>query len=140
MDHVVQLSVDKCISIYEEMSAEIHRIDEDGRIYGTLPGALLIKHGEGSLKKAGFILTDIWKAWCYCGGELAETEKLREPIREPISGMFYAEASAEFMTDGDQYVYLSCYFGPRCARGIRYTLEGQGDMSRFCREEILWAS
>lgn len=140
---IIELSMDKCISIYEEMRTEIQKADESGQIYGSVPKTLIIKYGTGCLKKADFILTDIWNVCCYCDGKLKVAEEMREPMRKPVSGMFFAEASAEFMIDTEkQYVYLNYYFGPRYARGIRYTYtwaEPEGTVA-FCREELLWVS
>lgn len=143
MEDVVRLSLKECISIYDEMVTEIQEIDGCSKIYGSAPKILLIKYGAGSMKKFNFILTDIWNAWCYREGTLEVTEKMRETVRKPVSGMFFAEASAEFMIDAEkQYVYLSYYFGPRYARGIRYTYtwaEPEGTAA-FYQEEVLWVS
>lgn len=140
---IIELSVDKCISIYDEMVTEIQDTDGYSKIYGSAPKILLIKYGAGCMKKFDFVLTDIWNAWCYGDGKLEVTEKMREPVRKPVSGMFFAEASAEFMIDTEkQYVYLSYYFGPRYARGIRYTYtwaEPEGTAA-ICKEELLWVS
>ena len=141
INSVIRLSVDKCIAIYDEVTTEIHNLDENGSIYGVVPKALIIKYGKGSLEKDDFILRDILNTWYYCDGDIKETEENVKPVKEPISGMFFAEASAEFMLDEEgKYVYLNYYFGPRYARGIRYMLEEQGDLVRFGKEETLWVS
>lgn len=143
MEDIVRLSLKECISIYDEMVTEIRETDGYSKIYGSAPKILLIKYGAGCMKKFDFVLTDIWNAWCYSDGKLEVAEKMREPVRKPVSGMFFAEASAEFMIDTEkQHVYLSYYFGPRYARGIRYTYiwaEPEGTAA-FCKEELLWVS
>lgn len=55
--------------------------------------------------------------------------------------MFFAEAWAEFMIDREkQRVYINYYFGPRYARGIRFTLEEQNGVAGLVQEEVLWVS
>lgn len=138
---VVKLALDKCISIYDEMASEILEMGESGRIYGRIPKVLIIKYGDGYLKKGDFILTDIWNVWCFHDELLKNAEKKREPVSNPVSGMFFAEAWAEFMIDREkQRVYINYYFGPRYARGIRFTLEEQNGVAGLVQEEVLWVS
>ena len=48
---VVKLALDKCISIYNEMASEKLEMGESVRIYGRIPKVLIIKYGDGYLKR-----------------------------------------------------------------------------------------
>lgn len=141
-NHIIRLVLNKCVSLYDEMVAEMYQTDETGRIYGMVPKVLIIKYGPGSREKDDFILSDIWNTWCYYDGKLEDSEnKRREWVKKSISGRFYAEALAEFMIDGEMgHVYLNYYFGPRWAKGIHYILEECDGGIRFAQEETLWVS
>ncbi len=133
---IVAWAVKECIAIYDEA---VHQATVD-TIYGNAPKAMLIKYGKGNIKEF-LTVTDIWDAWYYSEGNLRETDKTRKPERAPVSGMFYSEALAEFAVDEErQQVYLNYYFGPRYGRGLRYTVEEQGDLVRLCKVEHLWMS
>ena len=121
-NHIIRLVLNKCVSLYDEMVAEMYQTDETGRIYGMVPKVLIIKYGPGSREKDDF-------------------NKRREWVKKSISGRFYAEALAEFMIDGEMgHVYLNYYFGPRWAKGIHYILEECDGGIRFAQEETLWVS
>lgn len=141
VQHIIEAALEKCISIYDEAEKVAGQAAGSGSDYGKFPGAILIKYGEGSMRKAGYLMTEIWKMWYYTKGSLSEMNEMREQIREPVSGMFFPEAEAEFAIDEkQQYVYLSYYFGPRFGRGFRYTVKEQENVVTLCEEKILWIS
>ena len=138
---IVRAALEKCMSIYDEAAKEAELYAKAGSGYGSFPEAMLIKYGEGHMKEMGYQMTDIRKIWHYTKGNLTETDRMREQITKPISGMFFREARAEFAIDAEEHcVYLSCYFGPRYARGFRYKIEKQENFVTLCEEKILWLS
>lgn len=139
--NIIQAALEKCMSIYDEAAEMTSSLPEDNSFFGNPPRAMLIKYGEGGLRKIGYLLTDIRKIWYYERGNLTEIEGMRERVTEPISGMYYAEAEAEFAMDKErQYLYLSYSMGPRYASGLRYTIKEQENSIMLCEEKMLWIS
>lgn len=138
---IIQAALEKCMSLYDKEMEMTHPREGDDSFYGNPPRAMLIKYGEGSLRKMEYLVTDIRKIWYYEGGELTELDGMRKRVTEPISGMYFAEAEAVFAMDKERkYLYLSFSMGPRYARGIRYTIEGQSNSVTFYEEKLLWIS
>ena len=72
---------------------------------------------------------------------LKETDKLREPVKEPVSGMFFPEAWTEFMIhEEEQCLYLDCFFGPRNAVGYCFDIEVKENTAGLRKEQVLWVS
>ena len=141
----INLVLEKCIERFEqERKARENYPAVDSRVdYGQPPQAMVIMFGKGFLKKpADFIeLTQIEKLWYYTNGTLEEADLKREWVEKPISGMYYAEALAEFMMEEEtQRVWLNYYFGPRYARGVSFSLEQQGGSIKLCDEKSHWVS
>ena len=68
VQHIIEAALEKCISTYDEVEREAGQSAGNGSDYGKFPGAILIKYGEGSMRKAGYLMTEIRKMWYYTKG------------------------------------------------------------------------
>lgn len=140
-EDIIRLALKKSISVYKKRITEVDFYAKGSIFVGAIPKAMVMKYGVGSKRKAGFVITEIWKAWYYSNGILKETDKLREPVKEPVSGMFFPEAWTEFMIhEEEQCLYLDCFFGPRNAVGYCFDIEVKGNTAGLHKEQVLWVS
>ena len=140
---IENLVIEKCIELFEQVRKVREEVPTtDSRVdYGVPPKAMLIQFGKGIIEKADFRLTDIEKAWYYSDGILSETDLTREWITEPRSGMYHAEALAEFtVEEGTKRVWLNYCFGPLYARGVSFLVEQQDGSLKLCDEKLHWVS
>lgn len=140
---IIDLAVEKCIEIFnKEMEAVKECQSAHPEVdYGTPPKVMIIRFGKGTLTELDFRLVNIEKVWRYSDGLLEEAALTREQILKPISGRYFAEALAGFMIEEEtKCVYLEYFFGPRYARGLRYSVEQQDDTLQLCNKESLWVS
>lgn len=140
-EDIIRLALKKSISVYKKRIAEVGLHTGESTFWGVLPKAMVMKYGAGSKRKAGFVITEIWKAWYYSNEILKETDKLREPVKEPVSCMFFPEVWTEFMIhEEEQCLYLDCFFGPRNAVGYCFDIEVKENTAGLRKEQVLWVS
>lgn len=117
--------LNKCIKKYND-------VVEDSRNnirFGVAPKSMIIACSHENC------------AWKYKDREINKISADEEFQREPISGMYFNEAYAEFGYDMDsQKAFINIYFGPRFAKGFEYTIVNVNNEYDIKDEVILWVS
>lgn len=80
-------------------------------------------------------------AWQYKDRGINKISADAEFQKEPISGMYFNEAYAEFGYDMDsEKAFINIYFGPRFAKGFEYTIVNTNNKYDIKDEVLLWVS
>ena len=137
-----KLLLDKCISIFEELSnKESKELDE--KKCGTMPQIAIIKYFDNCGSYIGdYFRTKPDTTWELGHGIVDIVSNSREHKQNPISGRYFCEASFFISWNSEcEKAFLIYHMGPRYAVAWSYSLEEDSDgQAILANQEFLWMS
>lgn len=129
--------INKCIEFFNIIVLNNEQDDD----YGKLPQCLIIEYNEAMRKTEHHYKLTLTKRWKYCNG-IVSTESLTGIDEDnPISGMYYERANAQFYWDLEKSkAFVNITFGPRYGRGYSFNLLKQNGEYILENEHLEWTS
>ena len=138
MEKIIQIVLEKCISIFEEEKSSSKEVDEEK--YGKFPERATIElYIIKNKTKSLWVKGDSVEFWEYSSGELSSIACLREEELVRSGMYYYNRASFSFAIEEDK-VRLSCVFGPRYGRGLEYDIIYTQERIQLVNEKCIWVS
>ncbi len=135
-DEILNLALEKCISIFEENKKGTQPLDVD--VYGKFPEYALFYYREVIPGKTRLSNKDnILQAWEYSEKKLKETSNMDIEVNK--SGMYYDVAKFHFEIESEK-VKIQYVFGPRFGRCIEYSIKKDNGKISIVDEKVIWVS